>query len=156
MSTADVSASWFKTCRFKVPVWFSVNPDPAFFLGGGLKMYQSITDWASAPSRKVLTLSHIPARVHNCAELRSQRFSIRSRAHFADSARDVTSCAPRVSLPGRHSLSISGEVLLNRQPHRTPALHICVCVCVHENGGIEYKCTQRWRAGIVYQSRAAI
>ncbi len=99
-------------------------------------MYQSITDWAAAPSRKVVTLAHIPARVRNCAELRSQRFNLRSRARCADSARDVTSCAPRVSLPGRHSLSISGEVLPNRLPHRSPA----PCVCVRgQNEGVEYK-----------------
>lgn len=144
----DVSASWFKTCRGQCDI-MSTHIQPFF----SVEMYQSITDWAAAPSRKVVTFTHIPARVHNCAELRSQRFNLRSRACCADSARDVTSCAPRVSLPGRHSLSISGEVLPNRLPHRSPA----PCVCVRgQNEGVEYKCTQRWRAGIVYQSQAAI
>ncbi len=143
--------SWFKTCSFKGPVWYSVNPDPTFF--SVWKMYQSITDWAVAPSRKVVTLAHIPARVRNCTELRSHWFNLRSCARFADSARDVASCDLSVSLPGRNSLSISGEVLPNRRPHRSPA----PCTCVRgQNKGVEYKCTQRWRAGIVYQSRAAI
>ncbi len=142
--------SWFKTCSFKGPVWYSVNPDSTF-----LSVWKCIiTDWTAAPSRKVVTrVALIPARVRNCTQLRSQRFNLRSRAHFADSARDVASCDLSVSLPGRNSLSISGEVLPNRRPHRSPA----PCTCVRgQNKGVEYKCTQRWRAGIVYQSRAAI